>query len=883
MTSKTLTSDTDMPSLYVLNAAALSKPGAIQHLSADFQSYGVSVGVITETHFKNKHTDSIISVDGYTVYRRDRDGRRGGGVAVYVATTLQSTRWMPSVAGNHAALEIVWVRVSDHLFIAALYHPPRPIYPLEDLLEFIDACVAEISHDFPMADIVLDGDVNQLPDRDVVERTGLTQIVYQPTRGAIVLDRVYVSNPQVYSNVRVVTSVVRSDHKAVIVYPDRAPQLPKTRTQHTYRRHTPVQHAQFLQYAVDTDFNNPYPTASSNLATNTQADFDHFYNVAHNLLDQYYPARLVTQTSRDPSYISPHIKSMLRRKNKLMRAGRVEKAGALSVRIGQAIQRRCRAQLRQYNGKTDAGRMWAAVRQLTGRQQTTAGADGITAETLNEHYAAISTDPLYVAPTRKQMTAETITFPDYLSEWRVFRMLDNLQPTAAGLDGLPAWYLQVAAPIFCRTIANLFNMSLATSTVPHQWKEARIRPVPKVSAPKEHADYRPISVTPIMCRLMERTVVRTFLYPAFLNPPPALTFSDQFAFRPTGSTSAAIISLLRIVINLLQYNPFVVVVSLDFSKAFDTVRHSTLLCKLAALDLPTTVYNWLVDFFSSHSHHTVFNGEASQTRSITASIIQGSGVGPAAYTVTAGDLRPLNTDNTLIKFADDTYLVIPAAKVNTRTAEINNIEAWAAENNLRLNKAKSREVIFRDNKREKLKTLPPQLPDITRETSLKILGVTFTNNLSASDHVRRVVSDSAQTLYALRVLRYHGLSDVGVQEVFRAVVVSRLTYASTAWSGFVTAADIQRVDAFLRRSKRCGFCPPELPDFGEQLAECDDRLFSRIRHNQQHVLHSLLPPPSVASQNYDLRPRRHDRQLPARASHLMNCEFITRLLYKDIY
>jgi len=46
-----------------------------------------------------------------------------------------------------------------------------------------------------------------------------------------------------------------------------------------------------------------------------------------------------------------------------------------------------------------------------------------------------------------------------------------------------------------------------------------------------------------------------------------------------------------------------------------------------------------------------------------------------------------------------------------------------------------------------------------------------------------------------------------------------MTYASTAWSWFVTASDIQRVDAFLRRSKRCGFCPPNLPDFSEQLAE----------------------------------------------------------------
>ena len=155
----------------------------------------------------------------------------------------------------------------------------------------------------------------------------------------------------------------------------------------------------------------------------------------------------------------------------------------------------------------------------------------------------------------------------------------------------------------------------------------------------------PISITAVLLRMMERTVVCTFLYPTFLDPPTTLTFSDQFAFRPTGSTSAAIISLLHTVTNLLQFHPFVIVLSLDFSKAFDSVRHSTLLSKLAELDLPTPVYNWLVAFFSSHSHHTVFNGNVSCTRCITASIIQGSSIGPAAYTVTAADLRPLDPDN----------------------------------------------------------------------------------------------------------------------------------------------------------------------------------------------------------------------------------------------
>ena len=96
---------------------------------------------------------------------------------------------------------------------------------------------------------------------------------------------------------------------------------------------------------------------------------------------------------------------------------------------------------------------------------------------------------------------------------------------------------------------------------------------------------------------------------------------------------------------------------------------------------------------------------------------------------------------------------------------------------LRLNKTKTREVVFYDNRRRH--RIQPPLPDMTRGTTLKVLGVTFTDTLSASDHVRRVISDSAQSLYALRVLRHHGLSEAGLQTVFRAIVVSRLT--ASAW------------------------------------------------------------------------------------------------------
>jgi len=134
--------------------------------------------------------------------------------------------------------------------------------------------------------------------------------------------------------------------------------------------------------------------------------------------------------------------------------------------------------------------------------------------------------------------------------------------------------------------------------------------------------------------------------------------------------------------------------------------------------------------------------------------------------------------------------------------------------------------------------------------------------LSASDHVRRVISDSAQSLYALRVLRHHGLGEAGLQTVFRAIVVSRLTYAASAWIGFITGADNQRIEAFLHRSKRGGYCSPDLPDFVQLVEEEDERLFRRINNYSSHVLRGLLPPPSMATQQYSMRRRPHDRQMP---------------------
>jgi len=164
-----------------------------------------------------------------------------------------------------------------------------------------------------------------------------------------------------------------------------------------------------------------------------------------------------------------------------------------------------------------------------------------------------------------------------------------------------------------------------------------------------------------------------------------------------------------------------------------------------------------------------------------------------------------------------------------------------------------------------------------------VINQSINQSLNQSITLSEIVPGS-RSLYALRVLRYYGLTDVCLHTVFRSVVVAKLLYACTAWSGFITASDRHRVDAFLRRSKRCGYCHPDLPTFNELLEDSDDRLFHKLCSNTGHSLHYLLPSPTTASQHYNLRcTSTHNRQLPVRTGHLTDGNFITRLLYKDCY
>ena len=176
---------------------------------------------------------------------------------------------------------------------------------------------------------------------------------------------------------------------------------------------------------------------------------------------------------------------------------------------------------------------------------------------------------------------------------------------------------------------------------------------------------------------------------------------------------------------------------------------------------------------------------------INASVIQGSSIGPASYVVNTGDLQAVTPGNVMIKFADDTYMIIPATNANSR-------QSWTMSNCgheltiWRLIQQNMLRSLFMASWRQQY-NYHCQCRILHTSQLWKFLGVTFTNSLSVSEHIQTVIGSFAQTLYALRILHAHGMDDTALQTVYRSVIIAKLTYASSALWGFTSATDRQRL------------------------------------------------------------------------------------------
>ena len=856
------------PTLFLLNPSSLGKPHAIEQLRTDMVTFHPGAAVIVESWFTSHHKNSQFSIPGYSLFRRDRQKRRGGGIAIYCRNDIQASPLVPASPGN-PNMEVLWIKMEfnrQHYVLGGLYHPPKPIYSTDDLLLYLSSTLDEFNNIPENPHIILAGDFNQIPTTKILE-LGLQVMFAGPTHMGHPLDRIYSSMP-LYNSCLAVKSLIKTKHSAVLASSSIGTSILQEEDRHkkSFRLRTPASNSALHAYlaTVDWDFINQKSSA--------EKSFQDFYSILNDALDRFVPIRTVTVKSRDPKYMTPYIKHLLRRRNTLYHRHKYAAADALAARIGACISK---ANARSFNGLARGTRgLWDEVRRLGGFEGLgNESVEGVTCTSLNEHYQSISTDNSYTKPLPKLTASPSL--PVVLEEYSVFRGLSTVRGSSIGPDGIPSWLLSSMAHLLSLPVTYLFQCSLTYSFVPPQWLSSCITPVPKVSRPSCESDFRPISITSVLCRLLEKHVVRRYFYPILTNPRDNDSFLDQYAFRPTGSTTSAIIALVHHLTDMLKNEPYVRLISLDFSRAFDTVRHSYLAEQLALLPIPDFLYNWTLALLSNRQHCTKYNGQISVLRAINASIIQGSGFGPSNFVVVISGLKTTDNRNRLLKYADDSYLLIPASAILSTSSELANVDAWAKTCNLRLNAAKTRELII-TLPRTRLRDSPPPFPGLERVSELKILGVTISGKLGFGPHISLTCTKARQSFYALRLLTSHGLSGVRLHDVAQATTLARILYASPAWFGFANADQRTRINAIIRKMIRLGYLPADQPLLEVLCNRADQSLFTSVLHNPGHVLHDLLPPVKVTT--YSLRPRSHNRVIPF-ANAFTRRGFIFRMIY----
>src|SRR6218665_3361735 len=208
-----------------------------------------------------------------------------------------------------------------------------------------------------------------------------------------------------------------------------------------------------------------------------------------------------------------------------------------------------------------------------------------------------------------------------------------------------------------------------------------------------------------------------------------------------------------------------------------------------------------------------------------------------------------------------TTLIVGARMRSTLQEELDGVAHWAANNNLRLNTTKFREMLIPRGGRWRTEVPPPLVME--RVGSLRILGVTIASDLSVSAHVDALLNAGARSiLYALRLLRAHGLPDHALKIVARATTINRIQYAGPAWWGYANAADKGRIQRFLERMFKSGFLTEQDTDIESQMTAADYNLLRAVVRNERHVLRHLFQ--SEKPRIYDLRPRAHNFILPVK-------------------
>lgn len=614
---------------------------------------------------------------------------------------------------------------------------------------------------------------------------------YNPNSEPSLIDHVYSTDSDLITKVTHLSPLGACHHSVIHCYLNIQPS-----------KSSPVTRSIWVYSKADwVEANRLLSSYKVNVNDDINCAWDKFNSFFLNVINQCVPQKNVRCKGKDPPWLNGVLRKLCRKKHSLY--NKWKKCGRNEVYVKyKSLRNKLCNQLKHakkvffanlLDNDSPSKRFWGYCKSRSGKSPIP--------ETI-KHNGLSSTSSAQAANIFSQFFSECFNEADgsdtpiphyeissYISHCscsshdvcKLISKLDN--NSAAGVDSITSVMLKRTSSSISPILSYLFNLSLTTGRIPDAWKLSRVIPVFKSGDPHAASNYRPISLQPICCKLLEKVIHSQVLH--HLNSNNILT-DRQFGFLPRSSTSDALTTALHDWYEHLEGRKCVAMALFDLSKAFDRVPHSPLLLKLRAVGITGPLLSWFRSYLSNRSQLVAVHGADSNPVPVLSGVPQGSVLGPLLFLIYVNDLclSTFSLNSSLVLYADDTTLykpIIDSADLVSFQSDINTIHDWFCCNHLTANASKTKVMVI-STKKDPFPNLNLLLNNqpIERVSSAKFLGIWITDRLSWNLHIENICSKARKTIGFLH--RSFQSAPISTRRtLYLALVRPILEYGSTTW------------------------------------------------------------------------------------------------------
>jgi hypothetical protein len=376
-------------------------------------------------------------------------------------------------------------------------------------------------------------------------------------------------------------------------------------------------------------------------------------------------------------------------------------------------------------------------------------------------------------------TCATFTFNEITQEFVtqfINRMPNN---KSTGFDNFNVKIIKFVCEYITPFLVTLINASLKFGIFPENWKKAKVIPIFKKSGSKDNcANYRPISVLPILSKVIEKFVEIEISEYLSLNN---LLNKMQFGFKKSNSTTDALLFIKQQIITARNENNYCAVINLDLKKAFDSVPHHLLILKLFRLGFDDISLNWFRTYLSDRKQYVYWKKKKSNEFILNRGVPQGSILGAKLFCIYIDDILLLPLKGKLVLYADDSTLICKAKTIESLEEAINSdlllIHNWLERYKLAVNKSKSNYILFGSTQEINVYFDESLL---IRVSEAKILGIYFDYNLSFAKHIEYVDKKVNNHIRLIGRIR-HFVPLIVRNTICRSLMFPIMTYGIQIW------------------------------------------------------------------------------------------------------